>query len=182
MLNAKVAAALAAVLVMSSVSAQAMEFADRPGMTVVSSMPARQAAFIGDSTRRQINQRKSLLGTDDWTMAIVNSILAPEIEGQGRLSAEFSQVIVSNDYFEHRPVMIGSKIKASVTRAAMRFEDRPGTAMTSKLVDRIVTSSVKAFKAPFGLHSRPGAAEFCVGSIAPCGPLSLARRSVKQDS
>jgi hypothetical protein len=182
MLNGKISALVAAVLVMSSVSAHAMEFADRPGMAVVSSMPARQAAFVGDSARRQINQRKSLLGTDDWTMAIVNSILAPEIEGQGRLSPEFSPVIVRNDNFEHRPVMIGSKIKDSVTRAAMRFEDRPGPVITSKLVDQIATSSVRKATANFGFHNRPDAAQFCVGSIAPCGPLSFAKRSEKQDS
>src|SRR5688572_9475681 len=181
MLNAKVSAVFAAVWVMCSVSAQAMEFGDRPGMTVVSSMPALQVASVGDLARRQINQSKSLLGTDERTMAILNSIFAllAEPEGPGRLSAEFSPVVVVSGNFEHRPIMIGSRIKAVIKRAAMRFEDRPGTAMTGKLADRIVTSSVRKSKTPFGLHSRPSAAEFCVGSIAPCGPLSFAERSEK---
>lgn len=178
MLKAKVSAICAAVWVMCSVSAQAMEFGDRPGMTVVSSMPALQVASVGDLARRQINQSKSLLGTDERTMAILNSIftLLAEPEGPGRLSAEFSPVVVPSGNFEHRQIMIGSRIKNTIGRAATSFEDRPGpaaaglpTAVTTKLVDVIVTSSVRKTKTPFGLHSRPNAEEFCVGSIAPCG-------------
>ena len=187
MLNAKVAAVIAAVLVMSSVSAHAMEFADRPGMTVVSSMPALQVTSVGDLARRQINEHKSLLGTDAGTMGIVNSILAllAEPKGSGRLSAEFSPVAVNHGNFEHRPIMVGSSIKVTIGRSAMRFEDRPGLAtvrLTNKAVDQIVTSSVRKTKAPFGLHSRPNAAEFCVGSIAPCGSLSFVQRYAKHDS
>ena len=165
MLNAKVAAALAAILVMSSVSAHAMDFADRPGMTVISSMPALQVTSVGDLARRQIDQPKSLLGTDERTMAILNSILAllAEPKGSGRLSAEFSPVVGDSGNFEHRPIMIGSRMKDGIVRAAMRFEDRPGLAtvrLTTKVVDQIVTSSVKKPKAPFGLHSRPSPAEY----------------------
>lgn len=162
MLNTKVTAVIVAVLALSSVSAQAMEFADRPGMAVVSSKPALQLASEGDSARRQINQRKSLLGADEGTMAIVNSILAgtPVTEGPGRLSAEFSPIAVNLGNFEHRPVMIGSRIKGTVKRAAMRFEDRPGPALNGKTMDRIATSSVRRPKVPFGLHERPNAAEF----------------------
>ena len=183
MLNRNISALVAAVMVMTSVSAQAMEFADRPGV-LVSSKPAVQASLVGDLARRQIHQPKSLLGTDKGTMAILNSIfeLLAEAEGPGRLSAEFSPVVVVSGNFEHRPIMIGSRIKAVIKRAAMRFEDRPRAAVTNKLVDQTVTSSLRRFKAPFGLHNGPNAAPFCVGSIAPCGPLGFAERSEKQDS
>jgi hypothetical protein len=178
MLNAKVSAVVAAVLVMSSVSSHAMEFADRPGMPVVSSMPALQSASIGDLVRRQINQPKSLLGTDERTMAILNSIfmLLAEPEGPGRLSAEFSPVLVDSGNFEHRPIMIGSRIKNAIGRSAASFKNRRGTAAaglpsstTTKLVDLRVTSSLRNTKTPIGLNSRPNAEEFCVGSVAPCG-------------
>jgi hypothetical protein len=191
MLIAKVSAVVAAVLFMSSVSAQAMEFADRPGITVANS--AIEVASVRDLARRQINQPESLWGTDERTRAILESIfkLLAEPQGPGRLSAEFSPVVVDSGKFEHRPIMIGSRIKVVTRRVGMRFEDRPGpatgrlntlTAVTSKLLDRIVTSSVRKSKAPFGLHTRPSAAEFCVGSIAPCGSLNFAQRPVKQDS
>lgn len=182
MWNAKVSAVIAAVLFMSSVSAQAMEFADRPGMPVVRSMPTLQVT--SDLARRQINQPKSLLGSDEKAMAILDSIFAllAEPEGPGRLSAEFSPVVVDSGNFERRPIMIGSRMNDAIRRAAMRFEDRPRHAVTRKFVDHIVTSSVRKSKVPFGLHSRPSAAEFCVGSIAPCGPLNFAQRHLMQDS
>ena len=182
MWHAKVSAVMAAVLFMSSVSAQAMEFADRPGMPIVQSMA--KPRVTSDLARRQINQPKSLLGTDEGSMAILNSIFArlAEPDGPGRLSAEFSPVVVNSGNFEHRPIMIGSGMKDTIRRAAMRFEDRPRPAVTSKLVDQIVTSSVRRSKAPFGLHIRPSTAEFCVGSFAPCGPISLTQRHLMQDS
>ncbi len=184
MLNAKVSAVVAAVLVMSSASVQAMEFGDRPGMSVVSSSPTVQVASVGDLARRQIGQPKSLLGIDEQTLGIVNAILATSAatEGPGRLSAEFSAVAVSSGDFEHRPIMIGSRIKDTVKRAAMRFENRPGPALSGKIVDRIITSSMKKLKAPVELHDQSNAAGFCVGSIAPCGPLSFAPRNLMQDS
>jgi hypothetical protein len=191
MLNAKVTAVVAAVLVMSSVSAQAIEFGDRPGIPVVRSMQAVQVTSAGDLARRQIDQPKSLLGADRQTMVILNSIfsLLSETEGRGRLSAEFSQVAVDFGNFERRTVMSGRKIK-DISRRSITFADRPGLAtarinpatLTDKLVDRVVTSSVRSVKASFGRHSRPKAAEFCVGSIAPCGSVSFAQQSAKQDS
>src|SRR5687768_563119 len=137
MLNAKVSAVFAAVWVMCSVSAQAMEFADRPGMTVVSSMPALQVASVGDLARRQIHQPKSLLGTDERTTAILNSIfeLLAEPDGPGRLSAEFSPVVVDSGNFEHRPIMIGSTIKGIPTLPTRTFEGQSGPALSGKLVD-----------------------------------------------
>ena len=160
MLNAKVSAFVAAVLVMSSVSAQAMEFGDRPGMAVVSSMPAVQVASAGDLARRQIDQPKSLLGTDRQTMVIVNSVfsLLSDSEGPGRLSAEFSLVADNSGNFERRAVMSGGKIR-DISRLSMTFADRPGvvsarmnglTRVTEKLVDRVITSSVRRFKGTFG--------------------------------
>jgi hypothetical protein len=124
------------------------------------------------------------LGTDEGTLALVNSILEtkPHTEGPGRLSAEFSRVVVNYGNFEHRPVMIGSIVKTAVKLSAMRFEDRPGLVATSQLVDRIAMSSVKRPKALFGLHGRPSAARFCVGSIAPCDPINFASHDLMKDS
>src|SRR5687767_15076232 len=84
MMNRKISALVAAVMVMTSVSAQAMEFADRPRV-LVRSVPAVQASLVGDLARRQIHQPKSLLGTDKGTMAILNSIfeLLAAAEGPG---------------------------------------------------------------------------------------------------
>lgn len=180
MLIAKVSAVVAAVLVMSSVSAHAMEFADRPGTRVANSMPVLEVSSEGDLARRQIHHPKSLLGTDKRTRDILESIvgLLAEREGPGRLSAEYSPFVVDFGNFEHRPIMIGTTAKVATSRAAMKFEDRP----RHTVVDQIVTSSVRKSTVPFGLHRRPSAAEFCVGSIAPCGPLSLAQRQLKQDS
>lgn len=164
MLMVKVPAVLAAVLFMASVSAQAMEFADRPGIAVASSLPAIQVASVGDLARRQIHQPKSLLGTDEKTMAIVNSILArlAEPEGPGRLSAEFSAVVKpSGVKFEFGPGELASWLKPTATTVAMKFEDRrrPITAISIKNADRQFTSSVARAKTPFGLHVRPDAVE-----------------------
>jgi hypothetical protein len=170
MLIAKFPAVLAGILFMSSVSAQAMEFADRPGIAVASSLPAIQVASVGDLARRQIHQPKSLLGTDEKTMAIVNSILAmlAEPEGPGRLSAEFSaDVKASGVKFEFGPGELASWLKPTATAVAMKFEDRrrPITArfkalttISSKITDHhIFTSSLAKVKPPVGLHVRPGA-------------------------
>ncbi len=170
MLIAKVSAVVAAVLFMSSVSAQAMEFADRPGITVTSSLPAIQVASVGDLARRQIHQPKSLLGTDEKTMAIVNSILArlAQPEGPGRLSAEFSAVVKpSGVTFEFGPGELASWLKPTATAVAMNFKDRRRpitsevktlTTISIKNADHhIFTSSLARAKPPFGLHIRPGA-------------------------
>ena len=59
----RVPAVMAAVLFMSSVSAQAMEFADRPGVTfdVVGASSATRAMLTDDCSRRQINTYSILL-------------------------------------------------------------------------------------------------------------------------
>ena len=176
MLNIKVSAIVAAVLILSSVSARAMEFADRPGTMVVGSLPAKLVAQSGDLARRQIHHHKSLLGTGEQTMTIVNSILASLPEGPGRLSDEYNP-----GNFERQASMFGDRTK-DLPRCS--FEDRPclsvarvtaPTRLTDKFGDHIVTASVRKIKTPFALHYRPNVAEFCAGSIAPCGSVSFAQ-------
>lgn len=188
MLNAKVLAIVAAVLVLSSVSVRAMEFADRPGTMVVGSLAAKLVAQSGDLARRQVHHHKSLLGADEQTMTILNSILASLPEGPGRLSDEYSPTAVDSGNFERRHTMIGSRTKVVTRCSIMRFEDRPCLSaarvttpkrLTDKFGDRTVTAGVR--KTPFALHYRPNVAEFCAGSIAPCGSVSFAQ-PVKRDS
>jgi hypothetical protein len=252
MLISKVPAVFAAVLFMSSVSAQAMEFADRPGMTfdVVSSLPAIHFILIDDYSRRQINNLNILL---PLTVAqtrlavrpkLISNVISTKLvqsDRPGRLSAEFSTAsksigikvayrpwivssrinarlverpkLVSNVIptklfqsdrparlsaefsavtkgsgikFGHRPWMVSSPIKLIATPAAMSFEDpissrfRILAALKIKSEDRrTFTSSLTKIKTPYGAHVRPSSVEFCVGSTAPCGPLSFTQRSEK---
>jgi hypothetical protein len=167
MVIAKVPAVVAAVLFMSSVSAQAMEFADRPGTSSTGSI---KIASVGDMSRRQIRQ-PNILGRDRRTgLVVLNSILVNSNEGErpGRLSAEFIPIV--SDGLEYMPVRTSKgRVRYCPTSAAMRFEDRPGfagarlgaqTTAGNTIADRIVTSSVRKAKVPFGLHNRPSAKEF----------------------
>jgi hypothetical protein len=183
----KVPAVIAALLFLSSASAQAMEFADRPGLApkIINSLSAIPGTQTDDYSRRQINNHNVLLA-DTAPLAkladrpgpvsnLIRTNLSQSEDRPGRLSAEFSGVSVGSGIkFEHRPWMVSSRSKAITTRAAMRFEDRPGPMSNRFTADhRGFTSSLAKTKTPFGLHVRPGAVEFCVGRIVPCGPLSL---------
>jgi hypothetical protein len=122
---------------------------------------------------------------------LVSNIIPTEVsqsDRPGRLSAEFSAVAkASGIKFGHRrPWMVGSRIKPTATSAAMSFEDpissrfRILAALKIKSEDRrTFTSSLTKIKTPYGLHHPSSSVEFCVGSIAPCGPLSFAQRSEK---
>jgi hypothetical protein len=193
MLILKVPAVIAAVLFMSSVSAQAMEFADRPGVTfdVVSAGKAIQVTQSDDCSRRQIHKlnvlltsaRTKLVGRPGTILNVIQNSERP-----GRLSAEFSNVDKRSGFrFEYGPGELASWLKPTATAVAMKFEDRPGpsTARFKTLAavsgdSHILTSSLAKPKPPVGVHVRPSA--FCVGSIAPCGPLSFAQRPERQGS
>ncbi len=204
MLILRVPAVMAVVLFMSSVSAQAMEFADRPGpISGAFSSPSPVHVMPSeDRLRRQINSHIALRPVPLISTKVadrpnpISNVISTKFshfeDGRGRLSAEFSAVSEGSGIrFEHWPWVISNPIKPIASSTAMRFENRPGpisnrfktwVAGSNKVVDRPgFTSSVAKATTPFGLHVRPGAVEFCVGSIAPCGPLSFAQRPERQD-
>jgi hypothetical protein len=126
MLIAKVPAVIAAVLFMSSVSAQAMEFADRPGMTldVVSSLPAFHFILNDDYSRRQINNLNILHPTVGQIRLAerpkpISNIIPPKLtrtDRPGRLSVEFSTVTkkFGMKIGHGRPWMVIRSIKTSL--------------------------------------------------------------------
>lgn len=204
MLIAKVPAVIAAVLFMS-VSVQAMEFADPPGpISGALSSPRLtvHANPCADHSRRQINNPVALLpasvaGTKladrPRPASLIRIQLVRVVFGDrpGRLSAEFRAVAHGTMRFEHRPGKVTNRFKATNTASAMKFENRPGPvsnrfktlASVSKFADRrSFASSQTKIAPPVGLHVRPEAVDFCVGSIAPCGFVSFAQRPEKQDS
>jgi len=103
MLIAKVPAVVAAVLFMSSVSAQAMEFADRPGpiaenVTSALAIRAIQSEELADRPRPNLRQVWVAQGTFQTKL--------------GRLSAEFSAVAKSSRMkFEYGPGEVSSWLK-----------------------------------------------------------------------
>jgi hypothetical protein len=119
---------------------------------------------------------------------LVSNIMRTKVsqsDRPGRLSAEFSAF---NIKFGHgRPWMISSRIKTMPT--AMSFEHRPGpisnrpkTLAALKIKSenrRIFTSSLTKIKNSLWTHVQLNSMEFCVESIAPCGPLNFAQRSEK---
>jgi hypothetical protein len=141
MLNLKFPAAIAAVVSMLSVSAQAMEFADRPNLISGVSSPSTVRAMPSvDHSRRQIDNHVILLpvapaGTKlaDRPRPISNLIqarVAYRIFGDrpGRLSAEFSAVSKGPSIrFVNRPGQLSNRFNPTATHTVMRFEDRPGS-------------------------------------------------------
>ena len=141
----KVPTALAVMLFISSVSAQAMQFADRPGLiSEMVRLPAATRALPSDDClRRQITNRHVL--SDPVTgpkladrprpissriqIAVAEMMFATR---PGRLSAEFSAVAKSNGMrFEYGPGMVSGWIKAAAAHTAMRFEHRPAKRFTA---------------------------------------------------
>jgi hypothetical protein len=199
MLILRVPAVIAAVLFMSSVSAQALEFVDRPGPIsgVFNAPSAVRAIPSGDHSRRQINDAvlflpatvaETKLADRPRPVSLVRIRVASMIfgKGPGRLSAEFSAV--SRDAsirFEHRPAMVTQHFKPTVT-IATRFGNRPdamlnrfkaSAAVSFKFEDRPgFASSPEKTTTPIEFHAQPSSVEFCIGSIAPCGPLSFAQQ------
>ncbi|MGH6875297.1 MAG: hypothetical protein ACREDW_09785 [Aestuariivirgaceae bacterium] len=136
MLILKVPAFIAAVLFLSSVSAGAMEFADRPGMMSGSSTPqAIRDRPTDDRLRRQINsllipqpvqaaERKPSDRPRPVSLVPIRFSFAKFGDRPGRLSAEFSAV--SNISFEHGAGVAGSDFRPIPAPIAMKFENRPG--------------------------------------------------------
>jgi hypothetical protein len=182
MLNLKFPAAIAAVVLMSSVSAQAMEFDDLPVLISGMSSPSTVRAMPSvDRSRRQIDNHVMLLpvapaGTKlaDRPRPISNLILARvahRIFGDrpGRLSAEFSAVSKGSGIsFENRPGQLSNRFRPIATPTVMRFENRPGSvsnrfktlaARTITFEDRSgYTSSLSKATNPFIVHTVMGSA------------------------
>jgi hypothetical protein len=160
MLSVRVPAIIAALLFMSSASAHAMQFADRPGLNA--GMDIVHAISSEDRLRRQIESQSFLrFVVEDFRRMPVSG------EGPGRLSAEYSAPVMS--------------LKVA-TGAAMRFEDRPGP-----LSNRFKSVAAVAVKGADHLAFRSGLPrssessnstynEFCIGSMAPCGKVIFAVR------
>jgi len=179
MLLVKVPAVAAVVLFLSSVSAQAMEFADRPGLmsAMISSPAATRALLSDDCTRRQINNRSVLLPASvTWTKladrphSISTPIRMPAAEAilPGRLSAEFSAVAKGPGIkFEYGPGVASGWLKPTAAYIA-------GGSKTGDPDD--FTSSVTKTTIPSGIEHREGSAQSCIGSMAPCGSPSFVER------
>lgn len=166
MVIVKASTALAAILFISSVSAKAMEFADRPGSIsgVVSSSKAARAS--DDCLRRQLNS--------------LNVLSAPVT---GTKLADRPSPISPRIRFEYGPGAASSWLKPVAARAAITFELRPGP-----ISNRFTASAARGIKAGDFTSSltkatipsaiRPGqtSAQFCIGSMAPCGPMRFTER------
>jgi hypothetical protein len=192
MLKLRVSAVIGAVFFMSSVSAQAMEFADRPGSTpgVFNSLRATPAMPSDDRSRRQINNHIVLMPVAAAGMKLADrpspvSLVRIQIarmmveERPGRLSPEFSTVpFGSGIRFEYGPGLVSSWLKVNATPVAMKFENRPGpisnrfkalAAVSTKFEDHpSFTFSLSETTTPFEIHTGPGSV--CAGSAAPCVP------------
>jgi hypothetical protein len=155
MVIVKVPTALAAMLFISA-SAQAMQFADRPGLSseIISASAAGRAVRSDDFSRRQIAHRNVLLTAPvtaaklaDRPRPVSNRIRIAVTEMMfesrpGRLSAEFSAVTKSYGMkFEYGPGMASGWLEAAATRTAIRFDHRPVTRSTAWAVGNIQVGS-----------------------------------------
>jgi hypothetical protein len=155
MVIVKVPTALAAILFVSSVSAQAMQFADRPGL--ISEMVGASAAChvlrSDDCSRRQIAHGGVLLSAQSGPVTATKLSDRPRpissririavaemifVTRPGRLSAEFSAVARSSGMkFEYGPGLASGWIKAPATRIAIRLGHRPANRVTAWAVGSI---------------------------------------------
>jgi hypothetical protein len=169
MLIVKVPTALAAILFISSVSAQAMQFADRPSLIseVVNSSTATRALPSDDRSRRQINNRTVLLS----------------VPVTGTELADRPSPISNRIRFEYGPGMASSWLNPMAPRAAITFELRPGpisnrfkASADGSIKAGDFTSSMTKTTVPSGIRPGHAIAHFCIGSMAPCGSPSFAER------
>jgi hypothetical protein len=193
MLIAKVPAAIAAMLLMASVSAQAMEFADRPGIIfdVVGSLSAIRGMPTNDYSRRQINKLNILLpvqvaGTKlverpKPISNVISTKLSQSENRPGRLSAEFSAVAEGSGMrFEYGPGLASGWLKPTATYTVTKFDYRPGpianlfpTWDAVNITDRGFTSSLSKTTPLYEIQLPEASGVSCVGSMAPCGSLSF---------
>jgi hypothetical protein len=167
----KISAAMAALLFMS-VSAQAMEFADRPGSVSEALTPARTIGAIasGERLRRQIDDQSILQPVSvEWMKLADRPRPISNLKGVwvvqrtfqnrlGRLSAEFSAVTGATN-FDHHTGPIGNLFPPLAADDIAPADHNS----TSSLTKTIVPAEIKK-----------GPAESCVGSMAPCGSMNFA--------
>src|SRR5215216_2109407 len=139
MLIAKVPAVIAAVLFMSSVSAKAMEFADRPGpISEITSALAVRAIQSEERSHRQINNQNILHSVSVEWMKFADRprpisnlkrvwVQRTSQTKPGRLSAEFSAVAKSSRMgFEYGPGELSSWLKPTETRIVLKASHHRG--------------------------------------------------------
>jgi len=201
MLIAKVPAVVAAVLFMSSLSAQAMEFADRPrpiSEAFTSTLTVR-AMQSEERSNRQLNKHNLIHPVSVEWMKLADRprpisnlkrvwVIQTKFQNKpGRLSAEFSAV--ARDYsmnFEYGPGELSSWLKPTETRITLKGSHHRGpignlfpplAAEDIKFADRGFTSSITKPITRLETQPRQTSGQFCVGSMAPCSSLSFAQPS-----
>jgi hypothetical protein len=131
-------AAIFAILLMSSVSAKAMEFGDRPGMAGVSLPPARNVTLSDDRMRRQIGGRTTIAAIKNAQSKLadrprpVSNIVGKRVssiikDGLGRLSQEFIIVSADSQFRTSLRHPVSIRRKPIVVFGSMRFDDHPGS-------------------------------------------------------
>jgi hypothetical protein len=198
MLIAKVPAAIAATLFLSSFSAQAMEFADRPGITfdAVSSL----SMPTDDYSRRQIDKlniflpvpvaETKLIERPKPISNVIPTKLSQSEIRPGRLSAEFSAVAETSAMrFEYGPGLASSWLKPTATHIGMKVDYHPGpianlfpTLAAVNITDHGHTSSLTKTIPLSEIQPAESSGGSCVGSMAPCGSPSFAERSRSAES
>jgi hypothetical protein len=198
MLIAKVPAVIAAVLFMSSASAQAMEFADLPGPiseTFDSALTVR-AMQSEERSNRQLNKHNVIhtvsvewMKLADRPRPISNFKQVWVVQGTsqtkpGRLSAEFSAVAKSSRVrLEYGPGELSGWLKPTEIRIALKASHHRGpignlfpplAAEDITFADRGFTSSLSRNNIPSEMELGKGSAVSCIGSMAPCGSLNFA--------
>jgi|SRR5215207_480823 len=195
MLIVKVPAVVAAVLFMS-VSAHAMEFANRLGTISETFTTALNVRAMQSKERphRQITNHTILMPVSvawiklaDRPKPISKRIWVVKMTLQnspGRLSDEFSAAARSSRIkFEYGPGEVSSWFKLAATPVIMGFDHHlspignlfPPLAFEDiTFADRGLTSSLTKANIPSEIWPRNGSARLCVGSMAPCGSLNFA--------
>jgi hypothetical protein len=153
MLIAKLPAAIVAVLLMSPVSAKAMEFADRPGPvseTFASALAVR-AMQSEERSQRQINNRNILHPVSiEWI----------KLADRPRPISNLKRVWVVQTKLQNRPGRLSAEFSAVAKSSRMKFEYGPG--------------EVSSWFNRSEIWHRNGSARLCVGSMAPCDSLNFA--------
>lgn len=148
-------AAIFAILLMSSVSAEAMEFGDRPGLVAEHRSPVvRHKTASTDRVRRQVDDLVrfkiggSMLAERQRPVSMVIHTPLDSLmrDRPGRLSPEFTAVSESSH------IRLDSRHSASIPRkpavmiVGMRFEDRPGASSVG--FANITTASIEGYPGP----------------------------------
>jgi hypothetical protein len=195
MLIVKVPAVVAAVLFMS-VSAHAMEFANRPGSiseTFTTALTVR-AMQNEERLRSQISNHTILMPVSVAWMKLADRprpisnptrvwVVKMTLQNRsGRLSDEFSAAAISSRIkFEYGPDEVSSWFKLAASTMGFDHHQSPIGNLFPPLADEDITFADRGFTSslpktniPSEIWSRNGSARLCVGGMAPCGSLNFA--------